>query len=162
MSSQGQQERDSYVRLFDYIQAVGRIIGEEKAWRILDDLNTERRLAWYRQHKDLLSLEGSVVERGFQAFLLEYVGTSPEEHEIVEKSPTRIVYRSYNYCPTLEACRILGLDTRKVCRLAYERPAQAFLAQIDPRLVFRRNYEQIRPYTPYCEEIIEMREEASE
>ena len=29
--------------------------------------------------------------------------------------------------------------------------------QIDPKLCFSRNYEKIRPYSPYCEERIEYR-----
>jgi hypothetical protein len=59
-------------------------------------------------------------------------------------------------CPTLEACRILDLDTRRVCRLYNEGATGELLRQVDPRLVFRRNYEKLRPYAAFCEEIIEL------
>jgi hypothetical protein len=31
---------------------------------------------------------------------------------------------------------------------------QVFISRIDPQLRFQRNYDALRPYTPYCEEII--------
>ena len=66
-----------------------------------------------------------------------------------------IIWRSTNFCPTLEACRRLGLDTRVVCRAATEGAVQALIARLDPRLRFSRNYETgIRPHADYCEEQI--------
>ncbi len=65
-----------------------------------------------------------------------------------------IVFHSKNCCPTLEACKILGLDTRKVCRLYNEKSTDALVRQVDSRLRFSRNYERIRPYTDSCEESI--------
>jgi hypothetical protein len=62
--------------------------------------------------------------------------------------------RWWNACPTLDACTKLGLDTREVCRKAYQCPVQEFLKRIHPKLRFDRNYEHIRPYAAYCEEII--------
>ena len=62
--------------------------------------------------------------------------------------------RSKNPCPTLEACRRLDLDTRKVCRKSYEKPTQAFLSALDPELRFYRSYETIRPHADVCEERI--------
>ena len=52
----------------------------------------------------------------------------------------------------------LGLDTRQVCRKAYHLPVQKFLSRVHPRLRFERNYEVLRPYAPYCEEIIILEE----
>jgi tRNA(adenine34) deaminase len=67
-----------------------------------------------------------------------------------------MVIRWWNHCPTLEACRKLGLDTRQICRKVYQQPVQVFLAKLDSGLRFGRNYEALRPYTPYCEEIISL------
>ena len=55
-----------------------------------------------------------------------------------------------------EACRILGLDTRKVCRLYNEGSTNALLRSIDPRLSFTRNYDGLRPRAASCEEIIRL------
>ena len=60
----------------------------------------------------------------------------------------------YEKCPTLEACGALGLDTRQVCRAVYEKSTQAFLSQIDPQLRFLRSYEEIRPHSNHCKEMI--------
>ena len=65
-----------------------------------------------------------------------------------------LVLRSSNFCPTLEACRILDLDTRFVCRHLTEKPTTDLLRQIHPKLRFTRNYESLRPNAPYCEEMI--------
>jgi hypothetical protein len=88
--------------------------------------------------------------------LLARLGIGEEDAPIVERGPDRLVFHSRNFCPTLEACRILDLDTRRVCRLYNEGATGELLRQVDPRLVFRRNYEKLRPYAAYCEEIIEL------
>jgi hypothetical protein len=41
---------------------------------------------------------------------------------------------------------------------AYHRPVQAFLSFLNPKLRFDRNYEALRPYQAYCEEIIALEE----
>ena len=82
------------------------------------------------------------------------MGLSPADLEIVRETDTEIAWLSKNDCPTLEACQELGLDTRQVCRAAYEKSTQAFLSQIDPQLRFLRSYTEIRPYAPHCLERI--------
>ena len=52
--------------------------------------------------------------------------------------------------------RILGLDTRYVCKKVYEAPTQTFMKRIHPKLRFSRNYDAIRPHSDYCEETIEL------
>jgi tRNA(Arg) A34 adenosine deaminase TadA len=59
-----------------------------------------------------------------------------------------------NPCPTLEACAHLKLDTRIVCRQAYEKSTQAFISQLDPGLRFVRSYTEIRPFAKICRESI--------
>jgi tRNA(Arg) A34 adenosine deaminase TadA len=73
---------------------------------------------------------------------------------ILAESEGEIVWTSRNPCPTLEACRRLGLDTRIVCRRAYEKPTQAFLSTLDPELRFIRDYREIRSHASACAECI--------
>ncbi|MFQ5832446.1 MAG: hypothetical protein ACE5H4_07080 [Candidatus Thorarchaeota archaeon] len=47
-----------------------------------------------------------------------------------------------------------GLETREVCKKAYHRPTQIFLSLLDKGISFDRNYDRIRPFSPYCEEIM--------
>ena len=85
------------------------------------------------------------------------MGLDPRDVPVVYEDARTIIWRSTNFCPTLEACRRLELDTRIVCRAATEGVVQALIACLDPRLRFSRNYDAgIRSYADYCEEKIEL------
>ena len=84
----------------------------------------------------------------------DYMGLSAGDLPIVSESADEIVWLSRNDCPTLEACRILGLDTRQVCRAAYEKSTQALVSHLDPQLRFLRSYSEIRPHAGHCREMI--------
>ena len=147
-----------FVRLFEYVLAVAEQIGEETAWRILGNCVVKRRKRWLETNQGKLNVTGTEVERAYDAFLLKYLNLNPDEVPIVEKTEKKLIYRSYNFCPVLEACKALNLDTKRICKLVYEKSTQIFLSTLDPRLKFKRNCKKIRPYADYCEEIIELRE----
>lgn len=90
----------------------------------------------------------------FELLFFDYMGIAPEQLPVVEESPGRITWHSENPCPTLEASLQLGLDTREICRAAYEKPVQVFLSHLDPGLRFVRDYAAMRPYAPHCRESI--------
>lgn len=114
-----------------------------------------KRLAWWDAHRADLRLSGALPRQGYTLTMLIYLGLAPDEVPVVYEDDSRIVWRSVNFCPTLEACRQLGLDTRTVCREATEGSVEALIRKLDDRLRFRRNYATgLRPYAPYCEEEI--------
>jgi tRNA(Arg) A34 adenosine deaminase TadA len=82
------------------------------------------------------------------------MGLSAGDVPVIFESETEIVWLSQNNCPTLEACAALGLDTRQVCRAAYEKSTQALVSQLDPQLRFLRSYDEIRPHAEHCRERI--------
>ncbi|MCL5733907.1 MAG: hypothetical protein M1334_04660 [Patescibacteria group bacterium] len=131
-------------------------IGLEKALEEWAEEITKRRMTWFNEHKNSLNLKGTDVEKAFQLVLFEYMKLKPEEVPIIEKTEKKIVWRSYDFCPYLEAVKKLKMDTRVVCRCATHSPVQAMIETINPKLLFSRNYIAIRPYTEYCEEIIEL------
>lgn len=90
----------------------------------------------------------------FDALFFEYLGLAAGDLRVLREDEDTIVWRSTNACPTLEACSHLGLDTRVVCRAAYEKSTQAFVSRIDPRLRFLRDYQTIRPRRDSCQERI--------
>jgi tRNA(adenine34) deaminase len=115
----------------------------------------EKRITWARQNLRAASLPVHPTPRqAFETLFFAYMGLPVSELPVVSETATQIVWRSLNRCPTLEAAGRLGLDTRQVCRAAYEKSTQAFLSQLDPQLRFLRSYEEIRPYTAYCKEMI--------
>lgn len=114
-----------------------------------------RRLRWYRKEKPNLRLgAGDAAQRAYR-LLLRKLGIGEKEAPVVRRSEGIVIFHSKNFCPTLEACKILGLDTRWVCRLYNEGATDQLIRKIHPRLRFSRNYERIRPYSAYCEERIE-------
>jgi hypothetical protein len=142
-------------RLFNEILNASTKIGLDQALVFLEQCVIEKRLAWLKANlTESIDQQNPVLE-GYKWFYEKYLKVSvPKDGEIIECTEKRIVMRWWNACPTLDACTKLGLDTREVCRKAYQCPVQEFLKRIHPKLRFDRNYQNIRPYAPYCEEII--------
>lgn len=151
-----QHSRDA-TPLFRTLLAVADETGLEVALSCLEQCVTVKRTAWLDEHLGHVERTGDALRDGYHLFYEVYLGLSvPADGAIVEWHERRTVTRWRNHCPTLEACQVLGLDTRTICRLAYHRPVQAFMSRIDPRLRFDRNYDALRPQAPYCEEILSL------
>lgn len=114
---------------------------------------TERRLRWLADNRQLMDVENEEPLDCAYRIFIEKLGISAAAAPIVCRDRQRIVFHSKNFCPTLEACKILDLDTRFVCRHLTELPTTELVRQIDPRLRFIRNYHKLRPYQDYCEEM---------
>ncbi|HWQ06450.1 MAG TPA: hypothetical protein VN453_04465 [Feifaniaceae bacterium] len=127
---------------------------DEAALDALNEDSIQRRTEWYVENRESFDfLFGDPLETGYRLLLARF-GITPTEAPVVERTEKRIVFHSQNFCPTLEACRRLGLDTRLVCKHLNEQATDTLVKLIDPRLTFSRNYELLRPYAPYCEEMI--------
>jgi hypothetical protein len=127
-----------------------------KNWDQINSNLLEKRLQWYEKNKNNLNLKGSDVRKAYTLLLIKYLEISPTEVPIFHEDKNKIIWRSYNWCPVLEACKNGGFDTRVVCKNGWEQSTQEFISKINPYLKFSRNYEKIRPYAPYCEEGIEL------
>lgn len=113
-----------------------------------------RRTAWFAENRDRFTfLSEDLLDSAYRLLLARFC-IPPEEAPIVSRTDRSITFHSQNFCPTLEACKRLGLDTRHVCRRINEDSTNQLIRLIDPRLHFSRNYEKLRPYAPYCEELI--------
>ncbi len=146
--------------LFGELIRTSNEIGMDKALACLERCVVEKRLAWLKTNFGEVENGNGSVEDGYRWFYEKYLKVSvPKDGEIVERSEKRIVMHWWNTCPTLEACKKFGLDTREICKRVYQKPVQEFLKQINPHLQFDRNYEHVRPYTAYCEESIELIDE---
>jgi tRNA(adenine34) deaminase len=153
--SRGEDHSD----LFQTILAIAQESSLDAALACLERCAIEKRTAWLEKNLESLQLTADPVGDAYRIFYQTYLGVSaPEDGEIVERAPDRMVTRWWNRCPTLDACQRLGLDTREICRKAYHMPVQVFFSRIHPGLRFDRNYEVLRPHTPYCEEIITLEE----
>lgn len=135
---------------------VDQLRGCKGDYRKVHEVLKQKRLAWWEENKDKLNLTGSLPRQAFTMVLFEYMGINPKDIEVVYEDERKITWRSFNFCPILEACQRLGLDTRIVCKETDEESVQDFIACLNPKLRFSRSYERIRPYAEYCEETFEL------
>lgn len=115
---------------------------------------TSKRIAWINKNSHLLeNTNDGPLNNAYKIFLAK-IGITEKEAYVVEQNEKRIVLHSSNFCPTLEACKILHLDTRVVCKKLNEAATEKMLQCVNKNLRFTRNYKKLRPYTDFCEEII--------
>ena len=110
------------------------------------------RLNWFNTQQIQYDVKDP-LNSAYQLFLTK-LGITSEDAPVVDRQNTKLVVHSKNFCPTLEACKILGLDTRNVCQRLNEEATQILLQQLNPNIRFKRNYDSLRPYKSYCEEMI--------
>ena len=148
-----------FIRLFWYAKKVSKFLGKRRALRLLEQFVMEKRLAWLKENRGRIKrVKGPPLDRAYKIFYEMNQRLDPQEMKIVKKDENTLITRWFNYCPVLEACRSLGLDTREICKKVYHRPNQVFFSKINSRLRFNRNYKKIRPYAPYCEEVITLKD----
>jgi hypothetical protein len=131
--------------------------GQPTSWNRAGQELTAKRIAWFEDNKDRIdaSLHGSDVKKAYQLILMR-IDIDETQAPIVEESEDRLVFHSQNQCPALDACEILGLDTKQVCKLHTEGATDALVKRLNPKLRFTRDYSRLRPGSLFCEEIIEL------
>ncbi|MHA1378017.1 MAG: hypothetical protein ACTSRG_06510 [Candidatus Helarchaeota archaeon] len=90
----------------------------------------------------------------FQIFYIQFLRVPVENCKIVEITDNKLVTRCDNECFILNLSLRLGLDTRESCKKISEGACKYFLNRINKNIVFKRNYNHIRPKSPSCEEEI--------
>jgi len=127
---------------------------DEKRLVTLRNALSVRRLQWVEENRETLaSLPGDSLERAYRLILCK-IGIEEHEAPVAFRDETKLVFHSKNSCPTLTACMALGLDTCRICRIVLEQPTDLLVKRVDENLSFSRNYNVMRPESPYCEEII--------
>ena len=146
---------DNFIRLFGVLLEAVEHVGFALAMAYLEKSITANYESWLDSHLSSIQRTEDPIEDALEIFYKEFLGfTIPEDGCIVEQTETRLVTRWWCHCPIYEACKHFNLDTREVCLMAMQRPDEVFLSRIDSRLRFNRNYDNIRPHAPFCEEII--------
>ncbi len=125
----------------------------------LNEDSIKRRTEWFQENKGNLDFGLNELPYAGYRLLLNRFHITEKEAPIARRTGREIVFHSMNFCPTLEACRILGLDTRYICKRLNESSTDTLVKQIDSRLKFSRNYGRLRPHEAYCEERISLDDE---
>ncbi|MDD4312734.1 MAG: hypothetical protein PHW41_09655 [Eubacteriales bacterium] len=134
---------------------------DEAALCALNEDSIRRRTTWFEENRSRFAFLSNDPVRAAYALLLARFGITPQEAPIISHDERRIIFHSQNFCPTLEACKRLELDTRFVCKYLNEDATNRLIQLIDPRLRFSRNYAYLRPYVPFCEEMIYLEDETT-
>ena len=135
---------------------------------------TAKRLAWYEEIKDgehSHYLRDPGISDIQKAFWLIYGYKMRISKEYLEHSNiyapidftdtgdgtsnlnTSIAIQAKNFCPYLEAFRIMGFDANNstwLCKNVLEKPCEVLAQKINPDIMFFRDYGKIRPLTDYC------------
>ena len=115
---------------------------------------TEDRIQWFRENRDHLPfLQGELIDQGYE-LLLELNNSVYKMIPVTHREKNKIIIHWGAFCPTLEACKILNLDTKRVCRRLLCGVNDTLFKVLDPRLSHGINYDVLRPRYPYCEEYI--------
>ena len=126
----------------------------------LASLITQRRVSWFEENKEFILSKYkrlSDEEKAYNIIFLEHMRINPEHSKMTRIDDGKIRIESYNFCPYLEACKKLNLDTRFVCREIGEPSIQQMCDLVNPNLKFSRNYQSIRPHNcNFCEEYFEL------
>ena len=124
-------------------------------YQVIESEVSKKRISWFKQnHKDINDNKPVSPRKAYELLFFKYMGLSEKEVPVLSETETEIVWSSINKCTTLEACKKLKIDTRKVCRAVYEKSTQVLVSQLDPQLRFHRSYLEIRPYSSHCKEKI--------
>ncbi len=125
----------------------------------LSNIISRRRIVWMQSHKNeiLEKYKGMPLEEiAWRAVAFDHMHIDPSGSIMTRVSDKKIRVDSYNFCPYLEACMQLELDTRHICKEIDEVCIQKMIEILDPRLKFSRNYNNMRPHSDFCEEYFEL------
>jgi tRNA(Arg) A34 adenosine deaminase TadA len=129
---------------------------------MLEKYNKEsikKRLEWFNKNQTGFDFISDDLLDSAYKLLLSKFNINESEIPIIKRSDKQILFHSKNFCPTLEACKILDLDTRYICKKYNEASTDNLVKQINNKLKFTRNYNKLRPYSDYCEEMISYEED---
>jgi len=125
----------------------------------LTDLITQRRVEWIQGHLDEMLAKYKTLnpeEQAYRIVFFDHMKINPAHSKMTRISQRKIRVDSYNFCPYLEACLRLDLDTKFICKEAGEQSIQTMIEVINPNLKFGRNYANLRPHNSFCEEYFEI------
>ena len=141
----------------DVKEEIARLQGTDDAkLQQLGESSKDRRRKWFYENEHRFVRYPDDPLFGAYQYLLDRLNITERMAPIVLKNDRKLVYHLSHFCSTLEACRILDLETHHVCGALFDESTDLLVKLYDPRLKFYRNYDKLRPECGYCEEVIEL------
>ncbi|MCQ5340483.1 MAG: hypothetical protein NO483_02065 [Candidatus Methanomethylicia archaeon] len=94
------------------------------------------------------------IEEIINDFYINFLRIDKKYVHILKINKREAIIRCDNPCPILKLSMILKLDTKSVCRYISEPVCEYVLKRMNSKIIFKRNYDHIRPYKESCEEHI--------
>jgi len=94
------------------------------------------------------------IEEIINDFYINFLRIDKKYVHILKINKREAIIRCDNPCPILKLSMILKLDTKFVCRYISEPVCEYVLKRMNSKIIFKRNYDHIRPYKESCEEHI--------
>jgi hypothetical protein len=94
------------------------------------------------------------IEEIINDFYINFLRIDKKYVHILKINKREAIVRCDNPCPILKLSMILKLDTKFVCRYISEPVCEYVLKRMNSKIIFKRNYDYIRPYKESCEEHI--------
>jgi len=125
---------DYEVDMYRLVLAVGKRYGMDKAYEIMSDTVTEKRLRWLDQVMPELEPTGTAVEQGL-ALYRKYFRPKDDDFRVIEQTEHRVVFKRKDFVDAIaHACGVLGLDVIEVHNKVYARAMNSMFERIHPAL----------------------------
>ena len=125
---------DYEVDMYRLVMGIGKHFGMDKAYEIMSDTVTEKRLKWLDQAVAELELRGTVIEKGFCLYL-KYFKPKENDFQIIEQTKERVLFKRKDFIDAISyACDVLGLDVIEVNNKVYARAMNLMFKHINLNL----------------------------
>lgn len=127
-------------------------------WTAFNEVYAESKINWFNEHINKYPpYKGeTITDYGKRILYEKHIRLEQVE---VDKDGWLLLS---NYCPALEACKILHLDTKTICKIGFTKQYQILLDKVaehynkynnivnGKKLIFSRNYSEIRSPFSTC------------
>lgn len=130
-----------YAQLFSHTKKVGKKIGLGKAFELLGENLSEKRVKWFRERKkemEKLKKDASGERKLIEFFWREAIPSISKKNFNVKEETRHVSFIEFNgFCPIIKACLKNQLNTELACTHCCEKPFNAVVKEFETNSEFR-------------------------
>jgi hypothetical protein len=125
---------DYEVDMYRLVLSIGKHYGMERAYEIMSETVSDKRLRWLEQARIELELTGTEVEIGLNLYR-KYFKLTEDSFLILEQTTERVVFKRKDFIDAIaHACDVLGLDVVEVNNKVYARTMNLMFKRLNLNL----------------------------